>query len=305
LVLKDKKFFFRSRRILDFIIFKVVDYFENPRRTDIIRSYDKRAHSCDRIQGNIMNIESGQKAIAQHPERLPRIWEIDFLRGLSIILMVGYHLLFDLSELCGIRTLIGIPINLSTAGWSAAVMFFAGLFVVLSGISSTLSRGNIRRALKLLAVSIAVTAATYIFDSSSAVYFGILHCLGSCILIYGLTLEKSEPKTCAAAGAIVLGLSVALSLIMKKTPVHFDWLLPLGIHSRTYASFDYFPLLPWFGIFLAGAVLGKSIYAPKRSLIPKRLPPTFINVAGRHALLIYIVHQPIILAFLFILGLLR
>lgn len=252
-----------------------------------------------------MTLESGQKTNDQLPERLPRIWEIDFLRGLSIILMVGYHILYDLSELCGIRTLIGIPINLSTAAWWAAVMFFAGLFVVLSGISSTLSRRNTRRALKLLGVAIVVTAATYIFDSSSAVYFGILHCLASCILIYGLTLEKSKPRTCAAAGTIVLGLSLAVSLLMKKAPVHFDWLLPLGIHSQAFASFDYFPLLPWFGIFLAGAVLGKSIYAPKRSLLPKRLPPTFINAAGRHSLLIYIVHQPVILAFLWILGLLR
>jgi uncharacterized membrane protein len=277
----------------------------NPRRTDIIRSHDKRAQPCDRTQGNIMSIESRQKANDRLRERPSRIWEIDFLRGLSIILMVGYHILFDLSELCGIRTLIGIPINLSTRAWWAAVMFFAGLFIVLSGISSTLSRSNIRRALKLLVVSIAVTAATYVFDSSSAVYFGILHCLASCILIYGLTLEKSKPRTCAAAGAIVLGLSVAVSLIMKKAPVRFDWLLPFGIHSQTFASFDYFPLLPWFGIFLAGAVLGKSIYAPRRSLIPKRLPPIFINAAGRHSLLIYIVHQPVILAFLWSLGLLR
>jgi uncharacterized membrane protein len=252
-----------------------------------------------------MNIESSQKENDKLRESPPRIWEIDFLRGLSIILMVGYHILYDLSELCGIRTLIGIPINLSTAAWSAAVMFFAGLFVVLSGISSTLSRGNIRRALKLLGVAIVVTAATYIFDSSSAIYFGILHCLGSCILIYGLTLEKAKPQTCAAAGAIGLGLSLAVSILLKKAPVHFDWFLPLGIHSQTYASFDYFPLLPWFGVFLAGAVMGKSIYASKRSLIPKRLPATFLNVAGRHALLIYIVHQPVILAFLWILGLLR
>jgi uncharacterized membrane protein len=252
-----------------------------------------------------MNIESGQKADDQLPERLSRIWEIDFLRGLSIILMVGYHVLYDLSELCGIKTLIGIPIDLSTEAWSAAVMFFAGLFVVLSGISSTLSRGNIRRALKLLGVAIIVTAATYIFDSSSAVHFGILHCLGACILIYGLTLDKSKPLTCAAAGAIVLGLSLTLSFLMKKAPVHFDWLLPFGIHSRTYTSLDYFPLLPWFGIFLAGAVMGKSIYAPKRSLIPKRLPRTVLNAAGRHSLLIYIVHQPVILAVLLIAGLLR
>jgi uncharacterized membrane protein len=81
--------------------------------------------------------------------------------------------------------------------------------------------------------------------------------------------------------------------------------LPFGIHSPFYSSFDYFPLFPWFGIFLAGASLGKSVYASKRSLIRRRLPVTFVNFAGRHSLLIYIVHQPVILAALYLLGLVR
>jgi len=48
--------------------------------------------------------------------------------------------------------------------------------------------------------------------------------------------------------------------------------------------------------------LGKSIYAPKRSLLPWRLPESFVNAAGRHSLLIYIVHQPVIMGVLYILG---
>jgi uncharacterized membrane protein len=87
--------------------------------------------------------------------------------------------------------------------------------------------------------------------------------------------------------------------------IRFDWLLPLGIHTPFYASFDYFPLLPWLGIFLAGAALGKSAYVAKRSLIRRRLPVSFINFAGRHSLLIYILHQPVILGVLYLLGLVR
>jgi uncharacterized membrane protein len=234
-----------------------------------------------------------------------RIWEIDFLRGLSIILMVFYHVLYDLSELGGMRTLLGIQINLSSVFWLGAQYFFAGLFIILCGISSTLSRNNIRRALKLLGVAVIITAATLIYNSSSAIHFGILHCLGACILIYGLTFEKSKPVACTATAAIVFGLSVALALIMRNVPVRFNWLLPLGITSPTYTSLDYFPLLPWLGVYLAGAALGKSIYSRKQSLISKRLPETFINTAGRHSLLIYVVHQPIILAVLYVSGLIR
>ncbi|MBE3130467.1 MAG: DUF1624 domain-containing protein [Acidobacteria bacterium] len=231
-----------------------------------------------------------------------RVWEIDFLRGLAIILMVGYHLLFDLGEFRGIKRFLGFSTDLSSAAWSATQYFFAGLFVVLSGISSTLSRSNVRRGLKLLAVSLAVTVATHIFDPASAVYFGILQCLAFAMLIYGAAFEKAGPIACAAWGALVLGLGAALPVLKRALAVRFDWLLPFGIHSPSFSSFDYFPLIPWLGIFLAGAALGKSVYAARRSLVPWLLPETFINAAGRHSLLIYIVHQPVIMGVLYVLG---
>jgi uncharacterized membrane protein len=235
-------------------------------------------------------------------EGAPRIWEIDFLRGVSIILMVGYHLLFDLGEFRGIKRFLGFSTDLDSAAWTAAQYFFAGLFVILSGISSTLSRNNVRRGLRLLAVSLAVSVATYVFDPSSAVYFGILQCLAISMLVYGAAFEKAGPAACAAWGVLVLGLGAVLPILKKGLAVRSDWLLPFGIHSPSFSSFDYFPLIPWLGIFLAGAALGKSVYAAKRSLLPWRLPRMFVNAAGRHSLLIYIVHQPVIMGVLYVLG---
>jgi uncharacterized membrane protein len=234
-----------------------------------------------------------------------RIWEIDFLRGLSIILVVGYHLLYDLGAFVGAGRFFGFSTDLSTVAWSAAQHFFAGLFIVLSGTSSTLSRSNVRRGLRLLGVSIAVTAVTYIFDPSSAIWFGILQLLAVSILIFGAVFEKAKPVTCAAWGGFVLGLGAALHLLKRGMAIRFDWLLPFGIHSPGFSSFDYFPLIPWLGIFLIGAALGRSVYAPRRSLLPWPLPQTFVNAAGRHSLLIYIVHQPVILAVLYVLGLMK
>ncbi len=234
-----------------------------------------------------------------------RIWEIDFLRGLSIILVVGYHLLFDLGAYVGVKRFLGFSTDLSTTAWTVAQHFFAGLFIVLSGTSSTLSRSNVRRGLRLLAVSLAVTAVTYIFDPSEAVWFGILQLLAVSILIFGVAFEKARPVTCAAWGVFVLGLGAAVHLLKKTVTIDFDWLLPFGIHSPGYSSFDYFPLVPWFGIFLIGAALGKSVYAPRKSLLPWRLPQTFVNAAGRHSLLIYIAHQPVILAVLYIFNLMK
>ncbi len=234
-----------------------------------------------------------------------RVWEIDFLRGLAIILMVGYHLLFDLGEFRGIKRFLGFSTDLSSVAWTVAQYFFAGLFVVLSGISSTLSRNNVRRGLKLLAVSLAVSVATYVFDPSSAIYFGILQCLAVSMLIYGAVFEKSGPAICAAWGAFVLGLGAVLPILKKGLAIRFDWLLPLGITSPSFSSFDYFPLIPWLGVFLIGSALGKSVYVSRRSLLPWPLPVTFVNAAGRHSLLIYIVHQPVIMGVLYILGPMR
>jgi uncharacterized membrane protein len=238
-------------------------------------------------------------------ERPARIWEIDFLRGLAIILMVGYHLLYDLGEFVGVKRFLGWSTNLSTDAWVIAQFFFAGLFVVLSGVSSTLSRSNIRRGLRLLAVSVLVSAATYVFDKSLAVYFGILQCLAVSMLLYGAAFKKARPAVCAAAGAVVLGLGAALPALKEALAIRTNWLMPLGLHGPSFSAFDYFPLIPWFGIFLVGAALGKTLYASKRSLLPWRLPSTFVNFAGRYSLWIYIAHQPVIMGVLYVLGLAR
>jgi uncharacterized membrane protein len=234
-----------------------------------------------------------------------RIWEIDFLRGLSILLVIGYHLLFDLGEFAGIRTFLGFTTDLSTVAWTIAQHFFAGLFVVLSGTSSTLTRSNLRRGFRLLAISLAVTAATYVFDPSSAVWFGILQCLAVSMLLYGAAFGRARAAACAAWGAVVLGLGAAWPAVKQALAVRFDWLLPLGLHSPSFSSYDYFPLIPWFGVFLLGAALGKSVYAGKRSLLPWRLPRTFVNAAGRYSLWIYLAHQPLIMGLLSILKLAR
>ena len=234
--------------------------------------------------------------------RRTRIWEIDFLRGLAIVLMVGYHLLYDLGEFRGVERFLGFSTDLSSAAYTRAQLFFAALFVVLSGISSTLSRNNTRRGLRLLLVSLAVTAVTYVFDPASAVWFGILQLLAVSIFVYGAAFAGAGATVCAAAGAAVVGLGAALPALTKTIAVRTDWLLPLGIHRPSFTSFDYFPLVPWLGVFLIGAALGKSVYAAGESLLPWALPETLVNAAGRRSLLIYLVHQPLIMGVLYALG---
>lgn len=231
-----------------------------------------------------------------------RIWEIDFLRGLAIILMVGYHLLYDLGDFAGLEQFLGFTTDLTTPAWLLAQHFFAGLFVILSGVSSNFSQNNFRRSLKYLAVALLITAASYVFDPESVILFGIIHCLGVSALLYGLFLKKATATTCLISGIIIAGLSALLPSAHRVLAINTNWLLPLGLHRPDFASFDYFPLIPWLGIFLIGAALGRWLYPSRKSLLGRELSPNLFNWCGRHSLWIYLLHQPVILGILYILG---
>ncbi len=252
-------------------------------------------------------------AVAEKPaERPARIWEIDFLRGVAIILVIGYHLLYDLRDYLGIPRFLGWSTDLSTVAWTIAQHFFAGLFVLLSGVSSTLTRSNIRRGLRLLAVALALTLGTYLiavwlhlFDPADTILFGILHCLAVSMLLYGAVFEKLSAAASALCGAAVIALTALLPILKKALVIRSDWLIPFGLPRPSFSSLDYFPLIPWLGVFLIGAALGRTVYAAKKSLLPWRLPPTFVNLAGRYSLWIYLVHQPVIMGVLYLLGKVR
>ena len=72
---------------------------------------------------------------------------------------------------------------------------------------------------------------------------------------------------------------------------------PLGFAPYGFTSSDYFPLLPNFGYFLLGAVVGKRAYAGRKSLFPRETPPLgLFRWMGRHSLMIYLLHQPVLAA---------
>lgn len=227
-----------------------------------------------------------------------RIWELDAFRGLCILGMVAVHFVYDLVELYGLVDWVYPRLFSAVKDWGGI------LFLLISGICVTLGSRSIRRGGIVFAcgmVCTAVTAGMYFLgmaDKSIVIYFGVLHCLGICMLLW--PLFRSCPGWLLALSGSFMAI---LGLYLKSNvTVLFPYLVPLGIPYPGFVSSDYFPLLPNLGFFLLGSALGRILYREKRTLFPQvnaEFPIIrFFTACGRNSLWIYLLHQPVLALFL-------
>lgn len=228
-----------------------------------------------------------------------RIWELDTLRGICILGMVVVHLIYDLTSL---------GLEYSSRLFSMVQYWGGTVFVLISGICVTLGSKHIRRGLTVFGcgmVCTGVTAGMYwlgLAGKGIIIYFGVLHCLGVCMLLWSL-LRRCQNWLLAALGIIFCGVGLYLERVIL---VDFPWLMPLGFQYPGFASSDYFPLLPNLGYFLLGALLGRTLYREKTTRFPgfntQSLPVRFLCRCGRNSLFIYLLHQPLIAGILALAG---
>lgn len=229
-----------------------------------------------------------------------RIWELDVLRGVCILGMVVVHLIYDL------QTFFSLPFLADSRLFDLIKQWGGVLFLLISGICVTLGSHPVRRGLIVFACGLlcsAVTAGMYFLnmaDKSIIIYFGVLHCLGVCMLLW--PLFKRLPVW--ALGLLGLGLTVLGLWISGNVVVDFPWLIPLGLVPGDFASSDYFPLLSNLGFFLVGAFLGKTLYRKKETLLPRVNPANpvlaFFTRLGKWSLPVYLLHQPVITGLLYL-----
>lgn len=223
-----------------------------------------------------------------------RIWELDALRGLCVLGMVIIHFVYDLVSLYRILEWDAPAAYEFVQNWGGV------LFLLISGICVTLGRHHVRRGLIVVCCGMICTAVTYgmyvldFADKSLIIYFGVLHCLGVCMLLWHVV--RKWPAWALAVSGIVL---VALGFYIRTLPLIDTWLfVPLGLLPSDFSSSDFFPLLPHFGFFLLGSFLGKTLYSQKKTLFPKvndrNLIVRFLQGCGKHSLWIYLLHQPVL-----------
>lgn len=183
-------------------------------------------------------------------------------------------------------------------------------FIALCGFCSVYSHSNALRGVKLLIVAAGVTGVTYVvsrFGYDVLILFGVLHLLAVCLLFSAL-IEKPLSRLPAFAAWTLAAVSLLLFLFTYPVPEgHFglgSWglavpetltegnrLFFLGFINNAFSAADYFPILPWLFIFFAGWFLGRATGGKLPDFF-KKPRCGFFRFLGRHALLIYIVHQP-------------
>jgi uncharacterized membrane protein len=226
--------------------------------------------------------------------------ELDLLRTVAILGMVTYHAAYDLASFYGWQ------IDVFGGGWWWLERAIASLFLLLVGISFAVSAHRtpytpyakyLRRGLTLLAWGMAVSLATYLWMPQTYVRFGVLHLIGTSVLLLPLVAGLRER-------AILLGI---FFLLLHAPLLHLraasEWLLPIGIMPAHFATVDYFPLVPWFGVVLIGYGLGYFAYVRMRAWrtrLPTHNLPQALTWPGRHSLFLYLIHQPVILGILWL-----
>ncbi len=229
---------------------------------------------------------------------------LDSLRGIALVNMIAYHAMWDLVYIYGVEA--AWYMSEGAYIWQQAICW---TFIILSGFCFSLGKKHFRRGITVFVAGLIVSVVTLIFMPYSAIRFGILTCLGSCMLIM-IPLDKLFRKIPAYIGAPI---SFILFLFTRgcnwgnlgffgKTLIELpqSWYSNLftaylGFPSPSFSSSDYFSVFPWLFLFIFGYFLFKLFGAnPKvKSVFAKGKIPV-LNFLGKHSLIVYMLHQPVI-----------
>ncbi len=216
-----------------------------------------------------------------------RIELLDAARGLALFAMIFYHLVYDMGMfgLVSWSFVFSLPMDILER-------ICASTFILASGFSSRLSRDNLRRGALVTACGLTVELAASVVGVT--IRFGVLLLLGCSMMLYGLCGDffRKLPRPVlpmVSIPAFCLGYYV-----YRYVYIGAGWLYPLGLRNTAFVSEDYFPLFPWFFLFLLGSWLGGELLRNGHRPWMDWHCPRLLTLPGRHTLLVYMLHQPIL-----------
>lgn len=240
---------------------------------------------------------------AEPPRRLAacpaRVDAIDAARGAAVCLMIAYHFCFDLRHFGWLAADFE-----HDAFWLAARAAILSSFLALVGVSLVLAdRAGLpsarfwRRQASVAACAGAVSLGSYLVFPRSFIYFGVLHCIV-------VTTLLARPLVRHPRSALVLG-SAAIAVGNAVSHPAFDHLALsfIGLRTGKPQTEDYVPLLPWTGVALLAVAAGARWLTPQSvTRLAALRPPRLLAALGRHSLAVYMAHQPVLLALLWLVA---
>ncbi|MBP2024489.1 heparan-alpha-glucosaminide N-acetyltransferase [Peptoniphilus stercorisuis] len=232
---------------------------------------------------------------------------IDMIRGISLISMILYHLFYDLVYVFNIN--IDFYRLNNVKPWQLSICI---TFILISGISFHFYKNHRKQGLIVFGLSLLISLITYIFIPEEAVKFGVLSLIGASIIIMDL-LNKFLNKLNPYFGFVLfillflifynlpygnLGISSIEILNIPDYIYKSKYLYPIGLPHEDFVSADYFPLFPWSFLFISGYFLGHIL--KRKNLLKPMGKNNIISAIGRHSLVVYLLHQPILYFGLFI-----
>lgn len=232
--------------------------------------------------------------LAPRESRARLLW-LDIARTVALAAMIVFHFVRDLE-------MFALIAQGTTLGgfWAVFARCIVGMFLFLSGVSLVVAHGDglrfgpwARRFASIAMAAILVSVVTRLAMPAAWVRFGILHAIALSGVLGLLFLRL--PAAAAALGAVlVLWMSLAFGRSLDL-PVSLAW---TGLGANVPPALDFVPLVPWLAPFLLGMSLAKTVDPVRLEPVWRAPPPVILTLPGRHSLLVYLIHQPILVGML-------
>jgi len=234
----------------------------------------------------------------QSPARRPRLPIIDIARGVAIVAMVIYHLCWDLSYYGFIPVDVGFE-----PGWVLFARSILFSFMFLVGVGLVLGHGDgmrwrsfWRRTLFVAGGALLITLGTWLTFPESFVYFGVLHAIALFSVLALPFLFTPIWLTGLVSAAIVLLHFAYQDALFNAVPL--SW---IGFWEVPPLTNDLVPVFPWLGVLLGGVAAARLVRGSRgearlAAIQPRNKGAKVLSWMGRWSLIIYLVHQPLLLA---------
>ena len=241
-----------------------------------------------------------------------RYYEIDFIKGIAVILMVIFHI-FYLCKYMGIKSYDPDSPLLHLIARIAHTTF-----IICMGINLTLCKQKSKknkksnkeyyksilyRCMTYLVLSFIISYVSYLaFGENLFIKFGIIHFMTIGVFITSIFADKPKISMITSILIIIIDLLIELNkLSFNNFNKYIGFITGLNLK---FNSLDYFPLIPWIAISLFGVIIGNTLYSnfnrnyKELKKISNKIENNsilkLISIFGKKSLLIYLFHFPLI-----------